>query len=162
MHTLIQESKQSCNPLSMLIACSFSSKGVYRPLNGTEQLTKDSQPRPHTSPSLFLTWTGCCTPTHASEEFKKNCSIRVEIQAVRLFQVTGTKVNLLVVDWTFWLKWDFVGFHSPNLSCKRCSSLTVVQVNNERELSAIVSIAVPVMHNPTSPTLSVHRRIPPR
>lgn len=47
MHTLIQESEQSCNPLSMLIACSFSSKEVYKPLNGTEQLTKDSQHAPH-------------------------------------------------------------------------------------------------------------------
>lgn len=76
MHTLIQESKQSGNPLSMLIACSFSSKGVYRPLNGTEQLTKDSQhgPAPTLSISLSLYFLLGQAVAHPHNEFLKKCA----------------------------------------------------------------------------------------
>lgn len=38
----------------------------------------------------------------------------------------------------------------PTLPCNICPYLTVVQVNNETELSAIVSMAVPDMRNPPS------------
>lgn len=72
MHTLIQESEQSCNPLSMLIACSFSSKGVYRPLNGTEQLTKDSQHGLHPL-SLSVSYLDRLLHTHTTN-LKKTCA----------------------------------------------------------------------------------------
>lgn len=67
MRTLIQESQQSCNPLSMLIACSFCSEGVYRPLNGTERLTKDSQHAPHPlSFSLSISYLDRLLHTHTT------------------------------------------------------------------------------------------------
>lgn len=157
----------------MLIACSFSSKGVYRPLNGTEQLTKDSQhaPPPTLPLSLyFLLGQAVAHPRmlllkkHA--ESKKNSvalwfqssylfwSIRVEIASCASVDLMVTKVLFLLLEWTLLLDSEGVSVdiypqHTvPRFSCNICPYLIVVQVNNERELSAFVSIVVPVMHNP--------------
>lgn len=118
----------------MLIACSFSSKGLYRPLNGTEQLTKDRQ---HGSAPTPLS--GCCTPTRSS--FKDSVPFILQFDVEKL-ACLGCWMNFLTLL-------GFVGHRSPAHQRVLVSDSGTVPVNNESEPSAIVSCNQPLL--PPSP-----------